>query len=70
MTDSGPNLPVTTEQAAVPALPQPPADAVAPSRPRQNVTTGLFPIALGLLVIVFVALALWTLMATTGGGGL
>jgi hypothetical protein len=71
MTDSGPNLPATTEPAAaVPALPPPPAEAQPPSRPRQNVTTGLFPIALGLLVIVFIALALWTLMATTGGGGL
>jgi hypothetical protein len=30
------------------------------------VTTGLFPLALGVLIVVFVALAFWTLMTTTG----
>ena len=63
-----PNLPVTTEQSAVPATVG--AEAERPARrPRQNITTGLFPLALGLLVVVFLALALWTLMATTGGNG-
>ena len=65
-----PNLPATTDQAAaVPATIAAPEDRPA-SRRRQNITTGLFPIALGLLIVVFVALALWTLMTTTGGGGL
>jgi hypothetical protein len=63
-----PNLPATTDPSAVPAIPEPAAEAPPPARPRQNVTTGLFPLALGLLVVVFGALALWTLMATTGGG--
>jgi hypothetical protein len=62
-----PNLPATTDASAVPAIPEPAAEAPT-TRRRQNVTTGLFPLALGLLVIAFGALALWTLMATTGGG--
>jgi hypothetical protein len=64
-----PNLPATTEQAAVPATVGTP-EAQPARRPRQNITTGLYPLALGVLVIVFLALALWTLMATTGGSGL
>jgi hypothetical protein len=64
-----PNLPATTEQSAVPATVLAP-EAQPVRRPRQNITTGLFPLALGVLVVVFVALALWTLMATTGGTGL
>jgi hypothetical protein len=60
------NLPATTEEPALPAVPGPAPEVPAP-RPRpQNVTTGLFPLALGLLVIVFLALAFWTLMTTTG----
>jgi hypothetical protein len=64
------NLPATTEETAVAAMPEPAAEPPPPARRRQNVTTGLFPLALGLLVVLFGALALWTLMATTGGGGL
>lgn len=60
------NLPVTTEEHAVPAVAEATAPAT-PARPRsQNVTTGLFPLALGVLILVFVALAFWTLMTTTG----
>ncbi len=64
------NLPTTTEQTAAPAVPvvASPVETAPAPRPRQNVTTGLYPLALGLLVIVFGALALWTLMTTTGGG--
>lgn len=62
------NLPATTEERAVPAITEPAAEAPPPARPRQNITTGLFPLALGLLVVLFGALALWTLFATTGGG--
>jgi hypothetical protein len=62
------NLPATTEERALPAVPEPAPEAPA-ARPRpQNVTTGLFPLALGVLVIIFLALAFWTLMTTTGGG--
>jgi hypothetical protein len=64
-----PNLPVTTEQSTVPATVGA-AEARPARRPRQNITTGLYPLALGVLVVVFLALALWTLMATTGGSGL
>jgi hypothetical protein len=66
------NLPATTDESSLPAIPEPAPEAPAPSaRPRpQNVTTGLYPLALGLLIIVFVALAFWTLMTTTGGSGL
>ena len=62
------NLPATTDEPALPAVPEPVRAAPAPApRPRsQNVTTGLFPLALGLLIVVFVALAFWTLMTTTG----
>jgi len=56
-----PAVPAVTDQGAAP----PPA---APPRPRQNVTTGLFPLALGLLVLVFLALAFWTLMTATASG--
>jgi hypothetical protein len=73
-----PNLPATTEQTAVPATTEQgavPATVGAPEarparRPRQNITTGLYPLALGVLVVIFLALGLWTLMATTGGSGL
>jgi hypothetical protein len=73
-----PNLPATTEQTAVPATTEQgavPATVGAPEarpalRPRQNTTTGLYPLALGVLVVIFLALGLWTLMATTGGSGL
>jgi hypothetical protein len=62
-----PNLPATTDEGNVPAVlgvssPPPPA----PARPGQNITTGLFPMALAALIVVFVALAVWTLMTTTG----
>jgi hypothetical protein len=62
-----PNLPATTDPS-VPAVVEPAAETPPSARPRQNVTTGLFPLALGILVVAFGALALWTLMATTGGG--
>lgn len=67
-----PQLPATTDEAAaanLPAVSEPPStDGASIRRPRQNIATGLFPLALGLLIIVFVALAFWTLMTTTGGG--
>jgi hypothetical protein len=69
MANMDPNLPATTEQRAVPATVVSP-EAQPVRRPRQNITTGLFPLALGVLVVVFVCLALWTLMATTGGSSL
>ena len=65
MTD--PNLPATTDQAAVPATIGAHEER-QPVRPRQNITTGLFPLALGLVIVIFLGLALWTLMTTTGGG--
>lgn len=73
-----PNLPATTERSAVPATTEQsavPATVGEPEvrpvrRTRQNITTGLYPLALGVLVVVFLALALWTLMATTGGSPL
>jgi hypothetical protein len=61
-TTEQPAVPATTDQAAIPSIPPP------PPRPGQNVATGLFPLALGLLVLAFLALAFWTLMATTGSG--
>jgi hypothetical protein len=60
-TTDPPAVPATTDQAAIPAIPQPPPK-------RQNVATGLFPLALGVLVLAFLALAFWTLMAATGSG--
>lgn len=64
------NVPATTQEPAVPAIAdQGATHAPAPQpRPRQNVATGLFPLALGLLVLAFLALAFWTLMAATGSG--
>ena len=61
-TTDQPVVPATTDQAAIPAIPQP------PPKPRQNVATGLFPLALGVLVLAFLALAFWTLIAATGSG--
>jgi hypothetical protein len=61
-TIEDPAVPATIDQAAVPSIPQP------SPRPGQNVATGLFPLALGLLVLAFLALAFWTLMAATGSG--
>jgi hypothetical protein len=67
-----PQLPATTDESAtanLPAVPGPPTpDAAAVRRPRQNIATGLFPLALGLLIVIFLGLAFWTLMTTTGGG--
>jgi hypothetical protein len=62
------NLPAPTEELAVPAVAEPAAEPTPTAARRQNVTTGLFPLALGVLVLVFLALAFWTVMATTGGG--
>jgi len=78
------NVPATIQEPAVPAVtdqglaPPPAVPAVtdegpappptARPGPRQNVTTGLFPLALGVLVLVFLALAFWTLMTATGSG--
>jgi hypothetical protein len=60
------NLPAITDETALPVVAEAaPPTAPAPQRP-QNVTTGLFPLALGVLIVVFVALAFWTLMTTTG----
>lgn len=62
-------LPVTTEDPALPATLSAGAPApISPRRPGQNVTAGLFPIALGILALAFLGLAFWTLMAVTGGG--
>jgi len=61
-TTEPPAVPAITDQAAIPAISQPPL------KPRQNVATGLFPLALGILVLAFLALAFWTLMAATGTG--
>ena len=67
-----PNVPATTDDVAVPAIvdaslsvPAAPAES---ARRGQNITTGLFPMALAALIILFVALAFWTLMTTTGTG--
>ena len=61
------NVPATTEEAAVPAvIDASSAQPTAPARPGQNITTGLFPMALAVLIVIFVALAIWTLMTTTG----
>lgn len=65
------NVPATTDEAAVPATieaPAAPESPGAPRRQRQNVATGLFPLAISLLVLLFLALAFWTLMAATGSG--
>jgi hypothetical protein len=60
------NLPAITDEATLPVVAEAPPPT-APAQPRpQNVTTGLFPLALGVLIVVFVALAFWTLMTTTG----
>lgn len=61
------NVPATTnQQPALPAVIEPSPPPVP--RPGQNVVTGLFPLAIGLLVLTFLALALWTLMTVTPGG--
>ena len=67
------NVPATTDEVAVPAVVDasvsvPAAAPEATTRRGQNITTGLFPLALFVLIILFVALAFWTLMATTGTG--
>ncbi len=64
-------MPATTDEAAVPATIDPAASRSLPQpppKPGQNVATGLFPLALGLLVLAFLALAFWTLTAATGSG--
>ena len=67
-TTESSSLPAETEPAhALPALPTPPAPPAA--GPHQNITTGLFPMAIGLLVVLFAGLAIWTIMFTTGAGG-
>ncbi len=61
------NVPATTQEPAVPAtIDQAPTEA--PTRPGQNVMTGLFPLAIGVLVLLFLVLALWTLMTVTPSG--
>jgi hypothetical protein len=63
------NVPATTDEVAVPAVVDGSDVApVATTRRGQNITTGLFPMALFVLIILFVALAFWTLMTTTGTG--
>lgn len=61
-------LPVTTEDPALPATLSAGPAPISTRRPGQNVTAGLFPIALGILALAFLGLAFWTLMAVTGGG--
>jgi hypothetical protein len=58
------NVPATTQEPALPATIDP-AATEAPKRPGQNVITGLFPLAIGVLVLLFLVLALWTLMTVT-----
>ena len=66
-TDS--NLPATTDEVALPAVVDGSVSTPATAARRgQNITTGLFPMALFVLIILFVALAFWTLMTTTGTG--
>lgn len=62
-------LPATTDDSALPATlgVDPPGPALT-RRPGQNVTAGLFPIALAVLALACLGLAFWTLMAVTGGG--
>lgn len=62
------NVPATTrEEPALPAtVDQAPTEA--PTRPGQNVMTGLFPLAIGVLVLLFLTLALWTVMTVTPSG--
>jgi cell division septation protein DedD len=67
-TTQEPALPATTQEPAIPATVDQTASQSPPPRPRQNVTTGLFPLALGVLVLTFLALALWTLMTVTPSG--
>lgn len=63
------NVPATTTQEpALPATTDEAAPQAPPPRPGQNVTTGLFPLAIGVLVLIFLALALWTLMTVTPSG--
>lgn len=67
------NVPATTDDVAVPAVVDAsvsvPAGSPAGTTGRgQNITTGLFPMALFVLIVIFVALAVWTLMTTTGTG--
>ena len=62
------NVPATTQEPALPATTDQTATQAPPPRPGQNVTTGLFPLAIGVLVLIFLALALWTLMAVTPSG--
>lgn len=63
------NVPATTDEVAVPAVVDGSVPAPAATSGRgQNITTGLFPLALFVLIILFVALAFWTLMTTTGTG--
>jgi hypothetical protein len=64
------NVPATTEAAVEPAVPATADLATPPSparEPRQNVTAGLLPIMLAVIVLLFVALGFFTLMAATGG---
>jgi len=62
-------LPATTEERALPAPVDTAGVTSAPARrPSQNVTAGLYPIALGILAVAVLGLAFWTLMAVTGGG--
>jgi hypothetical protein len=62
------NVPATTqEEPALPATIDGSASE-APTRPGQNVMTGLFPLAIGVLVLLFLTLALWTVMTVTPSG--
>jgi hypothetical protein len=67
-TTQEPALPATTQEPALPATTDQTASEGPPPQPGQNVTTGLFPLAIGVLVLIFLALALWTLMAVTPSG--
>lgn len=63
------NVPATTTQEpALPTTTDQTASLGPPPQPGQNVMTGLFPLAIGVLVLIFLALALWTLMTVTPSG--
>ena len=66
------NVPATSDESALAAVTDAAGGAMSsPARsrpPGQNVATGLFPLALGLLVVLFLGLAFWTLMTVTGSG--
>lgn len=68
--DMDANLPATTEETHLPTTELAAPSSAPAARPRQNLVAALYPMALGVLILVFLGLAFWTLMAVTGGSGL